>query len=457
MPTGTGKTKTTIEAVISWFQTLTASSKRATIFWMAHSDELCEQAIEQITELYEGKRHNHSLHLFRMWSSYTSKNIENKICEEIMGSVFMVEDGCSIVVTNPTNLLKIFALKDEFGWVHEMLRQSEVALIIDEAHRGLATTYKNAIEGLFAINPKSRLIGLTATPKRCSGTPNEQEQSAKLIELFGGQNRIIDPFQTSEQLLDYQVYDKFDKIFKTWADWESLPSDTVAKAYLVYRGILAKPRFVTVKTNFKLFMNDKVLHDFAKMEDLGPEDQEMLLEEIGERLDHYARREMVAGVVRQRASLRDGEQVLYFGPTVNDAEAMTWELRRRGIRASAIHGKVPTIIRRETIAGFKNEKIQALCNCNLLTTGFDHPKIRHLFVARPTFSTVLYEQMIGRALRGKEFGGTDECFIYNCVDEIIPGLVGLQFAWNKVEKAWDLALQLINEYSNYETENKVAA
>ncbi|WP_395312115.1 hypothetical protein V4U86_19060 [Mycobacterium sp. AMU20-3851] len=54
----------------------------------------------------------------------------------------------------------------------------------------------------------------------------------------------------------------------------------------------------------------------------------------------------------------------------------------------------------------------------MLTTGFDAPSVRCVVVARPTVSHVLYEQMIGRGLRGPAFGGTDKCLIIDVDDNI---------------------------------------
>ena len=39
-------------------------------------------------------------------------------------------------------------------------------------------------------------------------------------------------------------------------------------------------------------------------------------------------------------------------------------------------------------------------------------------IARPTASPVLYEQMIGRGMRGPRFGGTDECLVVDVEDNI---------------------------------------
>jgi superfamily II DNA or RNA helicase len=80
-----------------------------------------------------------------------------------------------------------------------------------------------------------------------------------------------------------------------------------------------------------------------------------------------------------------------------------------------------------------------LCNCEVLTTGFDAPRVTHVVVGRPTVSQVLYEQMVGRGLRGPQFGGTPECVIVNCQDdyrEQFPrlGWIGWRDAWKPRER-----------------------
>src|SRR5690606_38755940 len=76
--------------------------------------------------------------------------------------------------------------------------------------------------------------------------------------------------------------------------------------------------------------------------------------------------------------------------------------------------RIPT--RRRLIDDFKRGKIRVLCNCEVLTTGFDAPQVSHVVMARPTVSRVLYEQVLGRGLRGPKFGGTRSCVILDCVD-----------------------------------------
>jgi superfamily II DNA or RNA helicase len=109
--------------------------------------------------------------------------------------------------------------------------------------------------------------------------------------------------------------------------------------------------------------------------------------------------------------------VIYFGPSVLDAECMAFLLRQRGIVAAFVSGNTRDVTRRKIIADFKAGRVRVLCNCEVLTTGFDAPKVSHVIMARPTVSQVLYEQMIGRGLRGPRFGGTASCVIIDLEDK----------------------------------------
>jgi superfamily II DNA or RNA helicase len=47
---------------------------------------------------------------------------------------------------------------------------------------------------------------------------------------------------------------------------------------------------------------------------------------------------------------------------------------------------------------------------------------------------VLYEQMVGRGLRGPKFGGTEHCVIVNCKDDYREGSPRL--GWVDWRDAW---------------------
>ena len=77
-----------------------------------------------------------------------------------------------------------------------------------------------------------------------------------------------------------------------------------------------------------------------------------------------------------------------------------------------------------------------LCNCEVLTTGFDAPKVSHVVMARPTVSQVLYEQMVGRGLRGVAFGGTATCTILDCQDDFGNAPTRPELGYRRFRRLW---------------------
>ena len=62
--------------------------------------------------------------------------------------------------------------------------------------------------------------------------------------------------------------------------------------------------------------------------------------------------------------------------------------------------------RDDILIRFRNNKIKAIVNVGVLTTGFDYPELDTIILARPTMSLALYYQMIGRSIRpwkGKDY------------------------------------------------------
>ena len=110
--------------------------------------------------------------------------------------------------------------------------------------------------------------------------------------------------------------------------------------------------------------------------------------------------------------------VLLFATSVDHAHLMAALLSLRGIAAKAISGNTDAGARRHYVEQFKAGKIRVLTNYGVLTTGFDAPSVRALVIARPVYSRGLYQQMIGRGLRGPKNGGKDRCLIINVADNV---------------------------------------
>jgi DNA repair protein RadD len=85
------------------------------------------------------------------------------------------------------------------------------------------------------------------------------------------------------------------------------------------------------------------------------------------------------------------------------------ELRARGVSCRVVTGETPLAEREDSVAAFKAGALKCLVNVNVLTTGFDAPRIDLLAMLRPTLSTGLYVQMVGRGTRKAD--GKVNCLI----------------------------------------------
>jgi len=98
-------------------------------------------------------------------------------------------------------------------------------------------------------------------------------------------------------------------------------------------------------------------------------------------------------VVRSVADRR--RNVLAFTRFIEEAEYISSRLPR----AAIVTGETPKSERERIISGFRSGEIRVVCNCGVLTTGFDYPELETIVIARPTMSLGLLYQMIGRGIR----------------------------------------------------------
>jgi superfamily II DNA or RNA helicase len=254
-------------------------------------------------------------------------------------------------------------------------------IVIDEDHRAAAPSYRKIIGHFGSSTQAPAIVGLTATPFRNEYSPNDP--TAGTLELRDLFKTIIEPIDVLGE---------------------------EPRMALQERGYLARPQFDIIKTETRLRTPEGVNVENPSDEEIEKIDYALKL-----RADKPERRlvalERIVELCRDPASL-----VIYFGPTVQDAECMAFLLRQQGIEAAFVSGETRDVSRRKIIGEFKLGRVQVLCNCEVLTTGFDAPRVTHVIMARPTVSQVLYEQMVGRGLRGPNFGGTATCHIVDLED-----------------------------------------
>jgi len=94
-----------------------------------------------------------------------------------------------------------------------------------------------------------------------------------------------------------------------------------------------------------------------------------------------------------------GRRTIVFCVDVAHAKDVHRAFADAGIRAAPVWGELSRDQRRSTLAAFSAGEIDVVTNCNVLTEGFDEPRVDCVIMARPTKSKLLYAQMVGRGTR----------------------------------------------------------
>ncbi len=111
-----------------------------------------------------------------------------------------------------------------------------------------------------------------------------------------------------------------------------------------------------------------------------------------------------------KAEIGDRQSVV-FTPDVGSAEAMAAALSEMGIESEAVSGKMPKNERRDALRRFEDAAFRAICCCDLLTEGWDCPRVSCVVIARPTKKRNRYAQMIGRGTRPHQDSGKTNCLV----------------------------------------------
>ncbi len=118
---------------------------------------------------------------------------------------------------------------------------------------------------------------------------------------------------------------------------------------------------------------------------------------------------LVGDVIDQWLRLASGRHTLVFGVDIAHAEALCERFQKAHVNAAVIHNRKSAEERLDIVNRFKSLDIQVLCNVTIASYGFDCPEISCIVAARPTCSTVLWLQSLGRGMRVAD--GKTECMV----------------------------------------------
>jgi superfamily II DNA or RNA helicase len=177
LPTGAGKTRVTVEALLRAFL---GGVLVGPLLWIAQSDELCEQAVQTWAEVWREFSDTRSLTIGRLWAS-------NVVAEGLadFNVVVATDAQLSLVIEN---------------YEYEWLRNAS-AVIVDEAHVAGDSPRYTRILGAMGVDGRSSerpLIGLTATPFK----GDSEERTKRLVNRFG--KRRLDAYPDADAYVALQ-------------------------------------------------------------------------------------------------------------------------------------------------------------------------------------------------------------------------------------------------------------
>lgn len=118
--------------------------------------------------------------------------------------------------------------------------------------------------------------------------------------------------------------------------------------------------------------------------------------DLGQAIEASPAPGIVAAQYRELAGERKG---ILFAPSVATAYLFAEALQAEGISSEAVHGGLGDDERADILARHQAGAFQVLCNCMVLTEGYDDPGVEVAVIARISQSAPLIQQMIGRILR----------------------------------------------------------
>jgi superfamily II DNA or RNA helicase len=328
LATGAGKTIIFAKFLDRFLKT----GQRALV--LAHRDELLTQAIAKLAQAAP------SLHVER-------EQANQKASKKISGwSKNLKNIDRSVVVAS----IQSMKGKRLAAWASDTFS----CIIIDEAHHSVAGVYVDLLKHFGAMDGKTRLVGVTATPGRTDGV---------------GMGYI------------YQ---------EIAADW----------------GIRE-----LIKLGFLCPLNARRVTSTVSLEGVKVSHGDFSASDLERRIDVSNRNELIVGAYEEHAQ---GEKAIVFASGVAHAHHIAEVFRARGINAAPVWGEMSKEDRASTLSAYRTGSLAVLTNYGVLTEGFDAPETSCIILARPTKSSLVVAQCIGRGTRISP--GKERCLVLDIRD-----------------------------------------
>lgn len=317
LPTGGGKTR------VFTHITMSAGAKGKRVLILVHRQELLSQSSLSLGEL--GVTHG------LITPDAKIKPVMNSHLRRLHRS--FLDQGAHVQVASVQTISRSARLE---RWANKF-----DLIIVDEAHHATAGQWFTFLDS----SPNSKILGVTATPKRSDGQGLGVDAGGVFEAMVVGPS----------------------------------PEELMEEGYLCRARVYAPPKLVDlsgIKRNAKT-------GDFS----------ERALAEA------MAKREIYGDSVKHYSKICPGAPAIAFCSSVKNAKLCAEEFRRGGWRAASIDGDMDDDTRRDLIEALGNGQLDVLASCDIISEGTDIPVVTTAIKLRPTDSEGLNTQQDGRVLR----------------------------------------------------------
>lgn len=381
LPTGAGKTRVVVEAICDHLAEAAGKGGADTVLWIAHSAELQAQAWECFREVWqvpprrEGNapvRRVQPLRLVRLWGGRDPATIDDE------------GEGPEVLVASVDQLASWSRRAP--GALERLKARRFACAVVDEAHGVITNEFRTVLEALgfkaerrwLPAGGAPLLVGLTATPWR-----KADDQDAALRRFFS--SHLVTP--------------------------EELGKRPVSR--LQDRGILSRVVAERIRIPYVPPMTARQRDHVERFHEIPAE--------YLDQLAGFAERNRE--ILRRVQRLGSTCKTLVFACSIEHADmlAACIDAACGAGTAASITSATPRAERALVIEQFRGRGgPRVLCTVGVLAAGFDAPKVGAVVITRPTMSAALYEQMVGRGLRGPKNGGTPSCRVVDVQDDGLP-------------------------------------
>lgn len=379
LPTGGGKTRIAVTAAID-----SAINNGYKVLWIAHRLMLLEQAEKTFYEFSKLAKNELSINVISGGHNRIESIDKND-------NVIIISNQSMGIKEKSDRLIKGTLKKKVFT------KEQKWLIIVDEAHHSLAQSYKE-------------WIGLEGKSKTAGWLRKHRKDNIKILGLTATPNFIVEnnrlPYDENKTRALSAIYD-------------NNMIGSISTQRLIDSGVLSRPNFITIDTDIDFDAGELL----SQVEKVKESLEDYVLEQILNKkiAEHEGRNQLIVKTYLNGDKNIDFTQgqTLVFASNIINAMALKVAFKHHDIAVDLVHSEQSKSHNDEIINDFRTKKIKVLINVQILTEGSDIPEIQNVFISRITRSKVLFKQMVGRALRGVDSGGTETANIVTFKDNII--------------------------------------